>query len=189
MLPELIPDSIFFCLQFFIPLLFVIRALKVELTNINYRALVVATNITILISSLLTLAILLYEGFATYYSGVDYQQFAFVNAFTGPFSMFAWLTLLTRVFIPQMMWNRDFRRSISSATVWLIANWVFKIANLLLLKYVVETATQGMFYSSVNRDQGLDDYLGQALIFLMVLVPVYIFINKKNTTIYRGRSL
>jgi hypothetical protein len=73
MQPERIPEALFFCLQFFIPLLLGVRVLKLELTRLNYRALVIAANNTLLIAGILTFGILFYEFVAAFYSGTDYE--------------------------------------------------------------------------------------------------------------------
>ncbi len=177
MLPELIPYSIFFCLQFFIPLLFVVNAARVELSYLNRKALIVATNMTILIAGLLTFFIPAVQLVADYFGGVEYEQYAVINRYIGPMGMFAWLGLLTQVVIPQMMWNRSFRRSVVSACIWLIAYWIFKLANTLLLKYVV-----GSSWATFTPDKHMMDYAGEAIIFLMVIVPVYflVLINRRK---------
>jgi len=177
MLPELIPYSIFYCLQFFIPLLFVVNAARVELPYLNRKALIVATNITILIAGLLTIFIPVIQLAIAYFSGAEYEQYAFINRYIGPMGMFAWLGLLTQVVVPQMMWNKSFRRSIASASIWLVAYWVFKLANTLLLKYVV-----GSSWATFTPDKHMVDYAGEAIIFLMIIVPVYflVLINRRK---------
>jgi hypothetical protein len=181
MQPERIPEALFFCLQFFIPLLLGVRVLKLELTRLNYRALVIAANNTLLIAGILTFGILFYEFVAAFYSGTDYEQYTFVNRFMGPFSMFAWLTLLSQVVIPQMMWARNLRWSITSAVVWVAATILLKVTNILLLKYVVgkhdymPSAPQ-----SFNVDQHIIGYGVSVLLFLTLLIPIYIIVDKNQ---------
>ncbi|WP_448702550.1 hypothetical protein ACFGVR_09380 [Mucilaginibacter sp. AW1-3] len=174
MQPELIPQAIFFCLQFFIPLLFVVSMLRAELPYLNLKALVVATNITILIAGLLTFLIPVVGLIIAYISGVEYEQYGYINHYIGPMGMFAWLGLLTQVIIPQMMWNKAIRRSIVSGCIWLVTYWIFKLANTLLLKYIV-----GSSWVTFTPDKHLVDYAGEALIFLMVIVPVYFLADIK----------
>jgi len=172
MLPELIPYSIFYCLQFFIPLLVVLNAARVELRYLNRKVLIAATNITILIAGLLTFFIPVIQLFADYFGGVEYDQYAVINRYIGPMGMFAWLRLLTQVVIPQMMWNKSFRSSIVSACVWLITYWVFPLADTLLLKYIV-----GSSLVTFTPIKHFVDYAGHAIIFLMVIVPVYLLVS------------
>jgi hypothetical protein len=183
MLPELIPYSIFYCLQFFIPLLFVVNAVRVELPYLNRKALIVATNITILIAGLLTLFIPIIQLLVDYFGNVEYDQYAVINRYIGPMGMFAWLGLLTHIVLPQMMWNKSFRRSVVSACVWLIAYWVFKLSNTLLLKYVV-----GSSWATFIPEKHLVDYAGEAIIFLMVIVPVYLLVSLNAKRDYIKRS-
>jgi len=183
MLPQLIPYSIFYCLQFFIPLLFVVNTARVELPFLNLKALVVATNITILIAGLLTIFIPVSQLVIAYFSGAEYEQYIIVNHYIGPMGMFAWLSLLTQTVIPQMMWNKSFRRSVVSACIWLIAYWTFQLANTLLLKYVV-----GSSWATFTPDKHLIDYAGDAIIFLMVIVPVYLLADLNAKRGYIKRS-
>jgi len=172
MLLELIPDSIFFCLQFFIPLLLVMNAARVEVPFLNIKALIVATNITVLIAGLLAFFIPVIQLLVDYFGGIEYEQYSVINRYIGPLGMFAWLGLLTQVVLPQMMWNKSFRRSIVSACVWLMAYWAFKLVNVFLLKYVVASS-----WATFTPDKHLVDYAGEAIIFLMVIVPVYLLIS------------
>lgn len=178
MQPELIPDSIFYCLQYFIPLLLIVKVSKGELPYLNTRVLIITTNITILIAALLTLCILIFQTMVGLESGVEASQNSLLMRFIGPFSMFAWLTLLSEVVLPQMMWNSHIRRSISSAVVWLVATLVFKAVNVLLLQYVVDdpTASWAVFYPNKH----LLDYVIPIPIFLLVMAPVYIVVYTRK---------
>jgi hypothetical protein len=95
--------------------------------------------------------------------------------------MFAWLTLLSQVVIPQMMWARNLRWSITSAVVWVAATILLKVTNILLLKYVVgkhdymPSAPQ-----SFNVDQHIIGYGVSVLLFLTLLIPIYIIVDKNQ---------
>jgi molybdopterin-containing oxidoreductase family membrane subunit len=52
------------------------------------------------------------EFFISWYSGNDYEQFAFVNRAFGPYWWAYWIMVSCNVLVPQMFWFRRFRRSI-----------------------------------------------------------------------------
>lgn len=52
------------------------------------------------------------EFFIAWYSGVEYEQFTFVNRAFGPYWWSYWIMVTCNVFIPQVFWFRFARRSI-----------------------------------------------------------------------------
>jgi Ni/Fe-hydrogenase subunit HybB-like protein len=60
------------------------------------------------------------ELFMAWYSGVGYEQFAFMNRAFGPYAWAYWTMVICNVFVPQVMWFKKFRRS-------LILMWIVSI--------------------------------------------------------------
>lgn len=52
------------------------------------------------------------EFFIAWYSGVEYEQFTFINRAFGPFWWAYWIMVTCNVIIPQLFWFKFFRRSI-----------------------------------------------------------------------------
>lgn len=52
------------------------------------------------------------EFFIAWYSGVEYEQFAFLNRAFGPMAWSYWIMVTCNVFIPQIFWFKSMRRSI-----------------------------------------------------------------------------
>src|SRR5690606_13837852 len=52
------------------------------------------------------------EFFIAWYSGVEYEKFAFVNRAFGPYWWAYWIMATCNVIIPQVFWFKKFRRSI-----------------------------------------------------------------------------
>lgn len=52
------------------------------------------------------------EFFIAWYSGNEYEQFAFINRATGPMAWAYWIMISCNVIIPQVFWFKKFRRSI-----------------------------------------------------------------------------
>jgi molybdopterin-containing oxidoreductase family membrane subunit len=52
------------------------------------------------------------ELFVSWYSGVEYEQYAFINRATGPYWWAYWSMMTCNVISPQLMWIRRLRRSL-----------------------------------------------------------------------------
>ncbi|MGD8414475.1 MAG: polysulfide reductase NrfD, partial [Candidatus Latescibacterota bacterium] len=52
------------------------------------------------------------EFFIAWYSGVEYEQFAFINRATGPYAWAYWIMFSCNLFAPQLFWFKKLRRSI-----------------------------------------------------------------------------
>lgn len=51
------------------------------------------------------------EFFMAWYSGVEYEQYAFINRATGPFAWAYWIMVSCNVLSPQILWFKKLRRS------------------------------------------------------------------------------
>jgi len=52
------------------------------------------------------------EFFMAWYSGYEYESFAFINRATGPYAWAYWIMISCNVISPQFFWFKQFRRSI-----------------------------------------------------------------------------
>jgi molybdopterin-containing oxidoreductase family membrane subunit len=52
------------------------------------------------------------EFFIAWYSGNDYETFAFLNRAFGPYAWAYWIMITCNVFIPQLFWSKKIRTSI-----------------------------------------------------------------------------
>jgi molybdopterin-containing oxidoreductase family membrane subunit len=52
------------------------------------------------------------EFFIAWYSGVEFEQFAFINRMFGPYAWGYWIMVSCNVFVPQLFWFRKIRRSV-----------------------------------------------------------------------------
>lgn len=69
-------------------------------------------NIVIMITGSIVGVAYITELFIAWYSGVEYEQYAFLNRATGPYWWAYWLMMTCNVFSPQFMWFKKLRRSI-----------------------------------------------------------------------------
>ena len=69
-------------------------------------------NIVIMITGSIVGVAYITELFIAWYSGVEYEQYAFLNRATGPYAWAYWAMMSCNVFSPQFMWFKKLRTSI-----------------------------------------------------------------------------
>jgi molybdopterin-containing oxidoreductase family membrane subunit len=69
-------------------------------------------NIVIMITGSIVGCAYITELFIAWYSGVEYEQYAFLNRATGPYAWAYWAMMSCNVFSPQFMWFKRLRTSI-----------------------------------------------------------------------------
>jgi molybdopterin-containing oxidoreductase family membrane subunit len=69
-------------------------------------------NIVIMITGSIVGTAYITELFIAWYSGVEYEQYAFLNRATGPYWWAYWSMMTCNVFSPQLMWFKKLRTSI-----------------------------------------------------------------------------
>lgn len=75
-------------------------------------------KIIILTGSIVGVAYLT-EFFIAWYSGVEYEQYAFINRATGPYWWAYWMMMTCNVISPQLLWFKKIRTSI--AATWILS--------------------------------------------------------------------
>ena len=74
-------------------------------------------NIVIMITGSIVGCAYITELFIAWYSGVEYEQYAFLNRATGPYWWAYWAMMTCNVFSPQFMWFKKLRTSITFSFV------------------------------------------------------------------------
>lgn len=69
-------------------------------------------NIIIIVTGSIVGIAYITELFMAWYSGVKYEQYAFVNRMSGPYAWAYWIMMTCNVISPQLFWIRKIRRSI-----------------------------------------------------------------------------
>jgi molybdopterin-containing oxidoreductase family membrane subunit len=69
-------------------------------------------NIIILLTGTMVGFAYITEFFMAWYSGVPYEQFAFINRATGPYAWAYWIMMSCNLIFPQLFWVKKLRRSI-----------------------------------------------------------------------------
>jgi len=68
-------------------------------------------NIVIIVTGSIVGVAYLTELFISWYSGVEYESYAFINRFSGPYSIAYWTMMTCNVISPQLFWFKKIRRS------------------------------------------------------------------------------
>lgn len=74
-------------------------------------------NIVIMITGSIVGVAYITELFIAWYSGVEYEQYAFLNRATGPYAWAYWMMMSCNVFSPQVMWFKKIRTSIMASFI------------------------------------------------------------------------
>ena len=69
-------------------------------------------NIVIIVTGSIVGVAYLTELFISWYSGVEYESYAFINRFSGPYSLAYWSMMTCNVISPQLFWFKKIRRSL-----------------------------------------------------------------------------
>ncbi|HLT48491.1 MAG TPA: NrfD/PsrC family molybdoenzyme membrane anchor subunit, partial [Rubricoccaceae bacterium] len=69
-------------------------------------------NIVILVTGTIVGFAYITEFFMAWYSGVEYEQYAFMNRATGPYAWAYWIMMSCNLIFPQLFWVKKFRRNI-----------------------------------------------------------------------------
>jgi molybdopterin-containing oxidoreductase family membrane subunit len=74
-------------------------------------------NIVIMITGSIVGCAYITELFVAWYSGVEYEQYAFLNRATGPYWWSYWLMMTCNVISPQVMWSKKIRTNIMASFI------------------------------------------------------------------------
>jgi len=69
-------------------------------------------NIVIMVTGSIVGVAYITELFIAWYSGVEYEQYAFLNRATGPYWWAYWSMMTCNVFSPQLMWSKKLRTNL-----------------------------------------------------------------------------
>jgi hypothetical protein len=146
------------------------NVLKIKLTKIDKPVLIKALNIVLLLGAIIYTAMWTTEIFETYFSGGEYEQYAFTNRLFGSY-WWAALTLLIRsVLLPQILWVGKLRRSFIS-TIAIVSFWL--LINILAQMPLGLAGILKGFRISTS-------YLEALGIYVVILTPVYFILNRKK---------
>jgi molybdopterin-containing oxidoreductase family membrane subunit len=74
-------------------------------------------NIVIIVTGSIVGVAYLTELFISWYSGVEYESYAFINRASGPYSWAYWIMMSCNVISPQLYWFKKIRRSLVATFV------------------------------------------------------------------------
>jgi molybdopterin-containing oxidoreductase family membrane subunit len=109
--PYFVSGAVFSGFAMVLTLLLIMRkAYKLE--NYIHVKHVEYMNIVIIVTGSIVGVAYLTELFVSWYSGVEYESYAFINRFSGPYAWSYWIMMTCNVISPQLFWFRKIRRNL-----------------------------------------------------------------------------
>jgi len=110
--PYFVSGAVFSGFAMVLTLMIVVRKIYklesyVTIKHIEYM------NIVIIVTGSIVGVAYLTELFVAWYSGVEWEQYAFLNRATGPLAWSYWIMMTCNVFSPQLFWFKKLRTSIT----------------------------------------------------------------------------
>jgi len=182
----IVTNSILFSLKIIIPVFFIVRVCKTSLWGLEMPILIKALNYTLLLAGVafvLQILYLLIDLFRGYYSGVEYEQYTFINRATGPYWFAFWLPVTINVLLPQLLWIKKVRASVKLLYTWFITASVLSLfisyATIYIMlhsDYIPSTLSAGIVYRFLVSPT----YFALSLTStLAILATIYWLISKK----------
>ncbi|WP_207534838.1 hypothetical protein [Desertivirga arenae] len=154
-------------------LIVLVRSYKVF--NIQTDALIEANNYLLVIRVILTLittAIGIAELFLSWYSGVEYEQYAILNRWAGPYALFQWIPFLLITLPPFIMFRKLNRKSFK-ATIVIVVLWSLSLT----LTKALEMTMDIQWIMTVKPDYFL--FFGKIVLYNVLLIPAYLTHRKQ----------
>ncbi len=116
--PYFVAGAIFSGFAMVLTLLLVVRKV-LGLENYITMFHIESMNKIIIVTGSIVGVAYLTEFFIAWYSGVEYEQYAFINRATGPYWWAYWMMMTCNVISPQLLWFKKIRTSI--AATWILS--------------------------------------------------------------------
>jgi len=106
--PYFVSGAVFSGFAMVLTLLLIMRKVM-HLENYITRKHVEYMNIVIIVTGSIVGVAYLTELFISWYSGVEYESYAFINRFSGPYAWAYWIMMTCNVITPQLFWIKKIR--------------------------------------------------------------------------------
>ena len=106
--PYFVSGAVFSGFAMVLTLLLIMRKVM-NLENYITRKHVEYMNIVIIVTGSIVGVAYLTELFISWYSGVEYESYAFINRFSGPYAWAYWIMMTCNVITPQLFWIKKIR--------------------------------------------------------------------------------
>ncbi|MEO0403486.1 MAG: NrfD/PsrC family molybdoenzyme membrane anchor subunit [Bacteroidota bacterium] len=110
--PYFVSGAVFSGFAMVLTLLLIMRK-AMNLENYIHVKHVEYMNIVIIVTGSIVGVAYLTELFISWYSGVEYESYAFINRFSGPYSWSYWIMMTCNVLSPQVFWFKKLRRNLA----------------------------------------------------------------------------
>lgn len=176
---SLITGAIFEGTLVMTPLLIVAYLFKIRLFNIDKQVLIQSVNTCLLFGSVIFLISLFVEFFMAYYSQTEYEQYVFVNRYTGPYWYLGFIEIVCKLLLPQMLWSNNLRGSIGALIVIFVLWITFNVISFALMLFT----SPSLIPSSQNAGTWVNyrlSYSWHDLLIYIVILTVFYFILKRK---------
>src|SRR5690554_1198578 len=109
--PYFVSGAVFSGFAMVLTLLLIMRKVM-HLENYITRKHVEYMNIVIIVTGSIVGVAYLTELFISWYSGVEYESYAFINRATGPYLVAYWVMMICNVITPQLFWIKKIRTNL-----------------------------------------------------------------------------
>jgi molybdopterin-containing oxidoreductase family membrane subunit len=109
--PYFVSGAVFSGFAMVLTLLLIMRK-TMRLENYIHMAHIEYMNIVIIVTGSIVGVAYLTELFISWYSGVEYESYAFINRFSGPYSWSYWMMMTCNVISPQLFWFKKIRTNL-----------------------------------------------------------------------------
>jgi len=114
--PYFVSGAVFSGFAMVLTLLLIMRKVM-KLENYITRKHVEYMNIVIIVTGSIVGVAYLTELFISWYSGVEYESYAFINRFSGPYLLSYWAMMTCNVISPQLFWFKKIRTNFTATFI------------------------------------------------------------------------
>ncbi len=114
--PYFVSGAVFSGFAMVLTLLLIMRKVM-KLENYITRKHVEYMNIVIIVTGSIVGVAYLTELFISWYSGVEYESYAFINRFSGPYLLAYWAMMTCNVISPQLFWFKKIRTNFTATFI------------------------------------------------------------------------
>lgn len=138
---------------------------------------ILAGNRLLLIAGMLYFLLWTIGFIGSWYNGVEYEQYAFLNRISGPY-WWAYWSMLIFSFTPQLFWFSKIRNSVFAALIIsILVNWGLIVERLVI---IITNMHRDYLPSSWNMYHLIGFSALDILIYMALLAPVYWFLRSKQ---------
>lgn len=157
-------NSIFRGSLILIPCLFIVYKLRIKVYAVNESVLIRTVNNILLFGSAVYLVLFLFDTLMSVFSLGAYEHGHYSNPDFGRYGLVRWIFMIIPYgFLPQLLWIKKFRHSITSSFIIIIAWFLLTLLTIIKVFYFVWI-----------------DYLEQIAVYFICTTLTYLILNRRS---------